>query len=189
MRSKLATSRALAAGLRGAYVMALRIASLPEPMPTVHLDDRALISLDGAEAESFLQNIITTDLSILADGEARPGALLSPQGKILFDFLVSRNGEDRFVLDCRAALADDFVRRLMLYRLRAKVTIAKQDQPFVAVSWGNDSPERGAIEKLADTRFPTDTRVIRHYGTPLPSTNAVEADWHALRIEYGVAES
>src|SRR5215470_6107253 len=102
-------------------------------MPTVHLDDRALISVDGAEAEDFLQNIVTTDLATLGDGEVRPGALLSPQGKVLFDFLVVRNGEDRFLLDCRAALADDFVRRLMLYRLRAKVAIAKQDQAVVAV--------------------------------------------------------
>lgn len=158
-------------------------------MPTVHLDDRALISLDGAEAESFLQNIITTDLSALADGEARPGALLSPQGKILFDFLVSRNGKDSFVLDCRAALADDFVRRLMLYRLRAKVAIAKQDQPDVAVSWGKDSSEAGTGQKLADKRFPADARVTRHYGTPLPPANSVDADWRALRIECGVAES
>jgi folate-binding protein YgfZ len=77
----------------------------------------------------------------------------------------------------------------MLYRLRAKVTIAKQDEPFVAVSWGNDSAEAGSAGKLLDTRFPSDARVIRHHGTPLSSANAVEADWHALRIEHGVAES
>src|SRR4051812_13591724 len=110
-------------------------------MPTVHLDDRALISVDGAEAENFVQNIITTDLAALAEGHGRPGALLSPQGKILFDFLISRNGKGGFVLDCRAALADDFVRRLMLYKLRAKVAIAKQDHTDIAVSWGSDSSE------------------------------------------------
>jgi folate-binding protein YgfZ len=158
-------------------------------MPTAHLDDRALISVDGAEAESFLQNIITTDLTTLAEGELRPGALLSPQGKILFDFLISRSGEDRLLLDCRASLADDFVRRLMLYRMRAKVTIAKRDQPFVAVSWGNDSSEAGDGERLTDMRFPADARVSRHYAPPLPAANAVEAEWHALRIEHGVAES
>ena len=74
---------------------------------------------------TFLQNILTTDLDALAAGEAKPGALLSPQGKILFDFLISRAGENAFRLECRAEIADDFVRRLMLYKLRAKVEIAK----------------------------------------------------------------
>ena len=95
-----------------------------------------IIAVEGADAETFLQNIVTTDLAALGEGEARPGALLSPQGKILFDFLVSRDGDERLLLDCRAALADDFVRRLTLYRLRAKAAIAKQDQALVAVSWG-----------------------------------------------------
>src|SRR5262245_11060693 len=108
-------------------------------MPTVHLDDRALIAVEGDDAETLLQNIVTADLSSLGKGEAKPSALLSPQGKILFDFLISRADDKRFVLDCRTALADDFVRRLTLYKLRAKATIAKQDQAFVAVSWGNDS--------------------------------------------------
>src|SRR5262249_49833 len=100
-------------------------------MPTVHLDDRALIAVEGDDAETFLQNIVTPALSSLGDGEAKPCALLSPQGKILFDFLISRAGDKRFLLDCRAALADDFLRRLALYKLRAKVTITQQDQPFV----------------------------------------------------------
>ena len=97
-------------------------------MPIALLKDRALISVSGPDAEHFLQNILTTDLDALAAGEAKPGALLSPQGKILFDFLISRAGENGFLLECRADVADDFVRRLMLYRLRAKVEIAKADQ-------------------------------------------------------------
>ena len=158
-------------------------------MPTVHLDDRALISVEGADAESFLQNIITCDLATLGEDEAGPGALLTPQGKILFDFLISRDGDDGFLLDCRAALADDFVRRLMLYRLRAKVTIAKRDQMDIAVSWGTDSSTGDAGEALADKRFPAEIGVRRQYRMPLPVADAVEADWQALRIEHGVAES
>jgi tRNA-modifying protein YgfZ len=159
-------------------------------MSIVHLDDRALISVEGAEAETFLQNIVTTDLTVLAEGEARPGALLSPQGKILFDFLISRGGEDRFLLDCHDALADDFVRRLMLYRLRAKVTIERQDRPFVTVSWEIDSgssPE--TADGLGDGRFPESAKVLRHYAPPLSAATASEDAWQALRIENGVAES
>ena len=104
-------------------------------MPFARLTDRALVSVSGPDAEHFLQNILTTDLDQLAQGEAKPGALLTPQGKILFDFLISRAGENAFRLDCRADIADDFVRRLMLYRLRAKAEIARQDQASVTVAW------------------------------------------------------
>jgi folate-binding protein YgfZ len=166
------------------------------PMPTVHLDDRALIAVEGDDAEHFLQNILTVDLSSLGEGEAKPGALLSPQGKILFDFLISRAGGKRFLLDCRAALADDFVKRLMLYRLRAKVTIAKQDQGLVAVSWDgdssasrDDSSAAQAGSALRDSRFPPEAKVLRRYARPLPAATAPAADWHALRIARGVAES
>ena len=134
-------SGALAGGVSAAYVKADRFArsgSCP-PMPIALLNDRALISVSGPDAEHFLQNIVTTDLDTLAAGEAKPGALLTPQGKILFDFLISRGGENGFRLECRADVADDFVRRLMLYKLRAKVEIAKQDQALVAVAWGDDS--------------------------------------------------
>ncbi len=123
-------------------------------MPFAHLNDRALISVSGPDAEHFLQNILTTDLDALAAGEAKPGALLAPQGKILFDFLISRAGENAFRLECRADVADDFLRRLMLYRLRAKVEIAKQDQSLVTVAWGDDSTaSHSDSTSLADTRF------------------------------------
>ncbi len=62
-------------------------------MPAVFLNDRALIRVSGADAESFLQNLITTDIVSLDADEARPGALLTPQGKILFDFMIWRDGD------------------------------------------------------------------------------------------------
>src|SRR5690606_39409716 len=96
-------------------------------MPTVHLPDRILIRLDGPDAEHFLQNIITTDLDQLPPGQAKPGALLTPQGKIMFDFLVSRTSDEGLMLDCRADVADDFLRQIMMYRLRGRVEISKQD--------------------------------------------------------------
>lgn len=151
------------------------------------LQDRAVILVSGPEAEHFLQNILTTDLDRLENGQAKPGALLTPQGKILFDFLISRAGESAFRLDCRADVADDFVRRLMLYRLRAKAEIAKQDQPVVSVEWGDDSkPSEIDSSSVADTRF-SDTAVRRRYGPPAGEDNF--AAWDTFRIASGVAES
>jgi folate-binding protein YgfZ len=157
-------------------------------MPTTHLDDRAIVSVSGPEAEHFLQNIVTADLDALKSGEAKPSALLAPQGKILFDFLVSRNGAGAFRLECRADVAGDFLRRLTLYKLRAKVEISKQDESLVTVSWGSDS---GASETdsswLRDTRFPQTAPAWRSY-EPQTVGGDISA-WHAFRIANGVAES
>lgn len=158
------------------------------PMPFAQLKDRALISVSGPDAGHFLQNILTTDLDTLKPGEAKPGALLSPQGKILFDFLISRAGDNGFQLDCRADIADDFVRRLMLYRLRAKAEIAKQDQALVTVSWDDDSTASlSDSSALADTRF-QDITVRRAYGGEARDGGDPNG-WLSMRIGYGIAES
>lgn len=157
-------------------------------MPFALLKDRALISVSGQDAEHFLQNILTTDLDALGAGEAKPGALLSPQGKILFDFLISRAGENGFRLECRTDIADDFVRRLLLYRLRAKAEIAKQDQALVTVAWGDDSTASLANStSLADTRF-REVEVRRTYEGAVQDSGDAGA-WQALRIANGIAES
>jgi folate-binding protein YgfZ len=157
-------------------------------MPFAQLDNRAFISVSGPDAEHFLQNILTTDLDILKPGEAKPGALLAPQGKILFDFLISRAGDNGFRLECRGDIADDFVRRLTLYRLRAKAEIAKQDQALVTVSWGDDSTASlSDSSALADTRF-RDVAVERLYGGIARDGGDLNA-WQALRIGNGIAES
>lgn len=165
-------------------------------MPTTHLADRALISVSGPEAEHFLQNILTVDLDALGQDEAKPGALLAPQGKILFDFLVSRAAENAFRLECRADIADDFIKRLMFYRLRAKVDISKQEQDVVAVWWQPDSNasqnDSAALPSesstgMRDSRF--SLPVWRFYEAPLPEADAKQADWNAFRLSQGVAES
>ncbi|BCM18391.1 YgfZ/GcvT domain-containing protein [Mesorhizobium sp. J8] len=157
-------------------------------MPFARIKDRALVSVSGPDAEHFLQNILTTDLDTLKPGEAKPGALLSPQGKILFDFLISRAGDSGFQLECRAEIVDDFVRRLMLYRLRAKAEIAKQDQVLVTVAWGDDSTASlSDSSALVDTRF-QDIAVRRIYGGEARDGGDPNG-WLNMRIGYGIAES
>ena len=154
-------------------------------MPVAHLEDRAILTVSGPDAEHFLQNLITTDLSALREHAVLPGALLSPQGKILFDFLVSRAEDGAFRLECRADIADDLVRRLTLYRLRAKVDIAAATTP-VAVVWDDaNAPEDRPL--LTDGRFKD--AVFRRYDPPLPAADSAPADWDAYRIGHGIAES
>jgi folate-binding protein YgfZ len=155
-------------------------------MPVTHLEDRALLTVSGPEAEHFLQNLITTDLSALKEDEVLPGALLSPQGKILFDFLISRTADGAFCLECRADIAEDLVRRLMLYRLRAKVDIVAATTP-IAVIWAPDGKTPSDPRTLTDNRF--GGAVFRRYDPPLPAADATPEEWNAWRIACGIAES
>ncbi|MER8716278.1 folate-binding protein YgfZ [Mesorhizobium sp. M1295] len=156
-------------------------------MSFASLRDRALVSVSGPDAAHFLQNILTTDLDVLGSSEAKPGALLTPQGKILFDFLISRAGENAFRLECRAETADDFMRRLTLYKLRAKVQIAKLDHPVVTVLWESASTaSQFESAPFADARF-VDAIVKRFYDGTAEGGDL--AAWQAFRIAHGIAES
>jgi len=96
------------------------------------LDDRAVIALSGPEARGFLQGLITNDVERLAPGKGLYAALLTPQGKILFDFLIVE-GDGAVLLDCTAGSRDALLKRLRMYRLRAKLEIEARDQLAVLV--------------------------------------------------------
>ena len=153
-------------------------------MPALILPDRSLIRLEGADAQHFLQNLITTNVDAIEPGEAWPAALLTPQGKILFDFLISKSGETGYDCDIRTDQTADFIRRLTLYKLRAAVEFnLLKDQPVIA-GWDGEAPQ-GA---LRDRRFPEAARVWRLYAAG-SELDAEPAAWNALRIAHGVAES
>lgn len=95
------------------------------------LSSRSVLKISGPDARSFLQGIVTQDVEALRPGEAGFSALLTPQGKILFDFIIVTVG-DGFLIDVAADAADALLKRLTLYRLRAKVTIAREDGLAVA---------------------------------------------------------
>ena len=153
-------------------------------MPALVLPDRNVVHVNGADAGHFLQNLITANIDTLARGEAGSAALLTPQGKILFDFLVSRTGETGFACDIRADQTADFIRRLTLYKLRAAVTFEMRQDLQVVAGWDADVPE-GA---LRDLRFPAEAGVWRLYGREAVS-DADRQAWDSLRIAHGVAES
>lgn len=155
-------------------------------MPIALLPDRAVVTVSGEDAQSFLQGVLTCNVETLEPGEARLGALLSPQGKILFDFLVSRSGESGFRLDAPASAAADLVKRLGLYRLRAKVAIAADPTLGIAAAW--DGAETAAeVERCRDGRL--DALGIRlYFAEGAFSADATEDDYHAHRIGLGIPE-
>ncbi|OYX29448.1 MAG: glycine cleavage system protein T [Caulobacterales bacterium 32-69-10] len=89
-----------------------------------HLRSRALIGVRGPDWRSFLQGLLTQDVETMAGGEHRYGALLTPQGRLLYDmFLACEADEGGVLLDVPASERHAIAQRLSLYRLRAKVEI------------------------------------------------------------------
>ena len=88
------------------------------------LETRALISIIGSEARALLQRVITADVDRLEAGQCCPGALLTPQGKILVDFLIFADGNSVWI-DILSEQADALVKRLSLYKLRADAVITR----------------------------------------------------------------
>ncbi len=99
-------------------------------MKATFLDDRGVVQVSGDDARKFLNGLFTTDVTKLTPGEARFGALLTPQGKIIVDFLVAQvpatDAGERFLLDCPRALAQALTDKLNLYKLRAKVAVSNR---------------------------------------------------------------
>jgi len=128
----------------------------PAMNPTaVFLADRGVVRVDGEDAPGFLQGLLTNDVVGLPEGEARYAALLTPQGKILFDFLVLRapGASPAFLLDCPRSLAAELAKRLSIYKLRAKVAISDVSVDFAVVAdWG------GSADLPADARVYADPR-------------------------------
>jgi len=111
-------------------------------MPDI-LSDRAVIALTGPEAKSFLQGLVTNDVTELTPDNPVYAALLSAQGKILFDFLLHADGEG-VLIDCMAEARPALIKRLSLYKLRAKLEIAPRDDLAVVLQ-GPADPRHNAL--------------------------------------------
>ena len=147
------------------------------------LPSRALVRLQGPDWRSLLQGLISNDVDSLRPDELRFAALLTPQGRFLFDMFVL-GGEDGCRLDVQASQRDALVARLALYRLRAKVEIAAVEGKVCAL-WGGPAAPDGWIP---DPRL----GALGWRGVDLPApAGAVAADegaYDAMRLSLGVPD-
>ncbi|MEN0001920.1 MAG: folate-binding protein YgfZ [Pseudomonadota bacterium] len=160
-------------------------------MPFVILPNRKLIEVTGSDAEHLLQNVITCNVEDLAPGVARAGALLTPQGKIMFDFLVWRTDDGVFTIDIDAEQADAFIKRMTLYKLRSDVAFSLLNESLVAVGFSDDSgaPLPQAAIRVKDERFAAlDVQRFVVDADAAPSSGDPISAWQQLRIAHGVAE-
>jgi len=146
------------------------------------LTDRAVLAVSGEEARSFLQGLITNDVRKLTPEAPLYAALLTPQGKILFDFLLYE-AETAILVDCAGERAAALEKRLSLYKLRAKVAVARRDDLAVVAVLENESTSRGS---WSDPRLAAlgQRSIVRRDGSePSPSP-----DYTARRLDLGVPE-
>ena len=97
------------------------------------LEDRGLLYLNGDDVKEFLQNIITNNIERVTNDMSCFSALLTPQGKYLFDFLIIKHKAGYF-LDCEKKNIDQLYKQLNLYKLRSKVEILNLSNEFVVAA-------------------------------------------------------
>ncbi len=111
-------------------------------MLAAFLPDRGVVKVSGEDARNFLNGLVTADITELKPGLAKFGALLTPQGKIIVDFLVTEAPAGHgggFLFDCPRALAQGLADKLRFYKLRAKVTVENlSDSLGVIAAWGGE---------------------------------------------------
>ena len=159
-------------------------------MKAAVLPDRGVVKVAGGEARTFLNGLLTADVTKVTPRDARFAALLTPQGKIIVDcIVVEDNGA--FLLDCPRELAPALADRLKFYKLRAKVTIEDLSQQLAVLAiWDGTAAIKGAF---ADPRLPalarrailpaqTAKQTVAAAGAQLVDT----ADYEAHRIGLGV---
>ncbi|MEM9633215.1 MAG: folate-binding protein [Pseudomonadota bacterium] len=157
-----------------------------------HLADRSVIRVSGQEAQHFLQNLVTADIDEIDRTGAGASALLTPQGKILFDFLIYKT-DDAYLIDTPSCTAADLLKRLTFYRLRAKVDLEMMPENIAIYAvWDGPAQAASAIVAVTDPRLPALGQRLVGPAEALASelgTDPSEAEaYDSLRIRLGVPE-
>ncbi len=144
-----------------------------------------MVEVTGEDRVTFLQGLVSNDVTQAAPGHAVWSALLTPQGKWLADFFILSDGE-RLLLDCALAQAPMVATTLSRYRLRAKVALRDASGDFaVHVAWGGGPPD--AAIAASDPRLPeAGWRVLA--AAPLAADVTAE-DYDAHRLALGLPEA
>jgi len=142
-------------------------------MKAALLPDRGVVKVAGDDARRFLNGLISNDMGKVNPGQARFAALLTPQGKIIVDFIVAEaepGDGGGFFLDCPRALAPAIAEKLNFYRLRAKVAVDNlSDALGVMAAWDGAGLSEFGLS-YTDPRLPAlGTRTV------LPPDLAAEA--------------
>ncbi|AHA28339.1 YgfZ/GcvT domain-containing protein [Candidatus Liberibacter americanus] len=155
-------------------------------MPSVYLPDKSFIKVSGKCSSSFLQRIITADVDSIPFGIARGSAVLTPQGKILFYFIISKIEENVFLLEIDESKCICFIEKLLCYKLRSDVVIELQKTNGVSIYWSHDKYEN---DSLVDERFLISSNIIVHRIKGRTKDKMSDPKrYHELRIDNGIVD-
>ena len=138
-------------------------------------DNQVVLKITGADARDLLQDLVTNNLDLLEEGKLVYSALLTPQGKYLFDFFMTLE-DDAILLEVAKDRAPALAQWLLMYRLRRKMEI-EATELAVSVHWGAGTPPAGA---MPDPRDPT--LGWRLYGAAPVQETSTRAAYDALRV-------
>jgi len=164
-------------------------------MKAALLPDRGVVKVAGGDAQKFLDGLVTADLDKVTAGNARYAALLTPQGKIIADFIIVKaDEENHYFLDCPGALAPTLTQRLNFYKLRAKVIVEDLSETLGVMAIWDGAGSNGPGLCYADPRLPALGRrcmMSTHIGgkaaaLELGATLLDAAGYEAHRIALGV---
>ena len=163
------------------------------------LSGRGIVRIGGPEARSFLQGLVTNNVDHADGGRLVYSALLTPQGKFLFDFFMAADPSDKdaVLLDCDRARAGELVKRLSMYKLRAKVEIADRSGDFAVIAlWNGDGTPLAEGPGLPDPRNAHMGRrlivAVKDADAAMAGTKAAETpeqNWRRHRISLGIGEA
>jgi folate-binding protein YgfZ len=163
-------------------------------MKSAFLPDRGVIKVAGEDARNFLNGLVTTDVDKLKPGLGRFGALLTPQGKIIVDFLITEAPAGHgggFLIDCPKPLAEGLATKLKFYKLRAKVTVDNLDLGVLA-AWDGQLAAQPDLSFADPRNEHLGTRILipedlKQKLSDLIGAELVDAaDYEAHRIALGV---
>jgi folate-binding protein YgfZ len=159
------------------------------------LEDRGVLAVSGPDARAFLQGLVSNDVDRATGQTALWSAFLSAQGKYLYDFMIAVH-EDDLLLDCEAARAGEFAKRLSMYRLRSKVTVADVTADWtVAAAFGPGAHDafglpaaRGAMAPFAGGLAAVDPRLAAMGVRAMLPRSAGDIPLEALGLRPGTRE-
>ncbi|KJE36021.1 aminomethyltransferase [Thalassospira sp. HJ] len=174
------------------------------------LPDRAVIRVSGPDRVSFLQGLVSNNIETISPEKSGYGALLTPQGKFLFDFFVYHQDEDSLLIECErgenGARAAELFKKLRMYKLRAKAELTDVSDSYDVVAvFGKDALSSlslkatpGATAHMADGIKAVDPRLAEMGARVLLPKNALaemgaigaqESDvetYHQMRVSLGI---
>ena len=162
-------------------------------MPIAYLPERGIIGVSGPDARSFLQGLLTCDIERISPEKAGYGALLTPQGKIIADFVIIEAPEadgGGFYLDCLVTRVAEVLKRLKLYRLRARVVIGDMSESLgIIVLWGDSAVADADGLVITDPRLAAlGQRALVEKSRAESLADTPAEDWNNHRISLGVPD-